>query len=103
VGGLCTLPPSTHRDNKDFKYSAIGKIDKLLVNDMLYDLFIELFKDALVQKDSSKINTSQDAKTATAITFPTSQTTNTSNAFYNLSSDNQLFSIIAFSFLYRKS
>jgi hypothetical protein len=87
AGGLCTLPPSTHRDNKDFTYSAIGKIDKLLVNDMLYDLFIELFKDALVQKNSSKINTSQDAKAATAITFPTSQTTNTSNAFYNLSSE----------------
>src|SRR3954454_18334756 len=59
---------------------------------MLYDLFIELFKDALVQKDSSKINTSQDAKAATAITFPTSQTTNTSNAFYNLSSETNSYS-----------
>ena len=82
-GGLCTLPPSTHRNNKEFRYSAIGKMDKLLVNDMLYDLFIELFKDVLVQKAGSKINTSKDTK-AEAITFPTSQTTNTTT-FYDLS------------------
>lgn len=52
--GLCTLPPSTHRDDKKFNYSAIGITDKILLSDDLYSLFIELFKDCL--RDDYSIN-----------------------------------------------
>lgn len=52
--GLCTLPPSTHRDDKKFNYSAIGITDKILLSDDLYPLFIELFKDCL--RDDYSIN-----------------------------------------------
>jgi replicative DNA helicase Mcm len=48
--GLCTLPPSTHRDDKDFRYSLVGRVDKLLINDALYRLFIELFSECLRNK-----------------------------------------------------
>ena len=37
--GLCTLPPSTHRDDKDFRYSAVGRTDQILINDNFYELF----------------------------------------------------------------
>jgi replicative DNA helicase Mcm len=52
--GLCTLPPSTHRDDKKFNYSAIGITDKILLSDDFYPLFIELFKDCL--RDDCSIN-----------------------------------------------
>ena len=51
--GLCTLPPSTHRNDSSFTYSAIGRTDKILVNDILYNLFIELFNDCL-RKDTEE-------------------------------------------------
>ena len=59
--GLCTLPPSTHRDDKKFNYSAIGITDKILISDDLYPLFIELFKDCLrndydVNKNKKNVN-----------------------------------------------
>jgi hypothetical protein len=48
--GLCTLPPSTHRNDKCFRYTAIGRTDKLLISDELYDLFYELFNEFLFNK-----------------------------------------------------
>lgn len=48
--GLCTLPDSTHRDNLNFRYKAIGRTDVNLVSNILYDLFIEMFKDCLLDK-----------------------------------------------------
>src|SRR3954453_6514054 len=44
-GGLCTLPPSTHRNGKDFRYYHVGKTDELLTNDLLYNLFNEFFRE----------------------------------------------------------
>lgn len=44
---LCTLPPSTHREDKKFNYSAVGITNKILLSDDLYAIFIELFKDCL--------------------------------------------------------
>jgi hypothetical protein len=52
--GLCTLPPSAHRDDKNFRYSAVGRMDKLLVSDALYDLFIILFEECLRKHDNNK-------------------------------------------------
>ncbi len=48
--GLCTLPPSTHRSDKNFKYTAIGQSNKILVDDQLYDLVLELFESFLTRK-----------------------------------------------------
>jgi len=53
---LCTLPPSTHRDDKKFKYYALGLTDKILLNDKLYTLFRELFKDCLRDDYNDKKN-----------------------------------------------
>lgn len=44
---LCTLPPSTHRDDPTFRYSFVGRIDEMLINDFLYDLFVCMLKDCL--------------------------------------------------------
>jgi DNA replicative helicase MCM subunit Mcm2 (Cdc46/Mcm family) len=46
-GGHATLPPSTHRSDKAFRYSHIGRTDKIEPIDELYELFLELFKDCL--------------------------------------------------------
>ena len=53
---LCTLPPSTHRDDKKFRYYALGLTDKILLNDELYTLFRELFKDCLRDDYNDKKN-----------------------------------------------
>ena len=45
--GLCTLPGSAHKEDPNFRYTAIGVTDRILPNDILYDLFIEMFKDCL--------------------------------------------------------
>jgi DNA replicative helicase MCM subunit Mcm2 (Cdc46/Mcm family) len=45
--GLCTLPGSGHKDDLNFRYTAIGRTDCILANDILYDLFVEMFKDCL--------------------------------------------------------
>jgi hypothetical protein len=49
-GGLCILPPSTHRDYEDFRYYAVGRTDSLLISDILYNLLIELFSGCLRNK-----------------------------------------------------
>ncbi len=46
-GGLCTLPPSTHRDYESFTYYTVGRTDGLLISDTLYKLFIEIFSGCL--------------------------------------------------------
>ena len=76
--GLCTLPPSTHRDDKEFRYSAVGRTDQIRINNNLYFLFIELFNNCLIQKDEKIDGSSNlDNKNSNAIIKPES--------FYNLS------------------
>jgi DNA replicative helicase MCM subunit Mcm2 (Cdc46/Mcm family) len=61
--GLCTLPGSTHRDDPNFRYKAVGRTDINLVSNILYDLFAEMYKDCLVdaklddEDDSNNNNT----------------------------------------------
>jgi hypothetical protein len=45
--GHSTLPPSSHRSDNGFRYSHIGRTDKIDLSDELYELFLELFKDCL--------------------------------------------------------
>ena len=45
--GHSTLPPSSHRSDKGFRYLHIGRTDKIEMTDDLYGLFLELFKDFL--------------------------------------------------------
>ena len=45
---LCTLPPSRHRDNPLFHYENVGKSDKIMIADGLYDQLVnELLQDCL--------------------------------------------------------
>lgn len=46
--GLCTLPGSAHKDDPTYRYTAVGVTDHLLANDILYDLFLEMFKDCII-------------------------------------------------------
>ncbi len=64
---LCTLPPSTHRDDKKFNYSWVGRTDKILLCDDLYTIFVELFKDCLKDdyhenKNKENVNESEKVK-----------------------------------------
>jgi replicative DNA helicase Mcm len=59
-GTLCTLPPSTHREDITFRYIAVGNTNSLLVNDALYDLFLELLSECLLPNSISKINNVQE-------------------------------------------
>ena len=50
--GHATLPPSTHRHDKNFRYYDVGRTDKIDTNDELYDIILELFaKDCLIKKE----------------------------------------------------
>jgi hypothetical protein len=55
-GGLCTLPPSTHRDDEGFTYYTVGRTDGLLISDILYNLFIDLFRDCLRNNPGKCLN-----------------------------------------------
>lgn len=54
--GLATLPPSTHRDDHSFRYYNVGISDKLLISDILYDLFVELLNDCLIRNPQETNN-----------------------------------------------
>jgi hypothetical protein len=45
--GHATLPPSTHRNDKTFRYSHIGRTDKIEIIDELYSILVELLKECL--------------------------------------------------------
>ena len=49
--GLATLPPSTHRDDPNFRYRNYGQ-QKLFVSDELYDRLLEALADCLKPKRS---------------------------------------------------
>lgn len=46
---MCTLPPSTHRDDKDFRYAAVGRKDGLWINDEFYNVFCNIFREFLIR------------------------------------------------------
>ncbi|HKG90174.1 MAG TPA: hypothetical protein VKA95_17805, partial [Nitrososphaeraceae archaeon] len=49
--GLCTLPPSTHRDDPKFRYQSIGQ-EKIVIDDTLYDRILDLVtNECLIQSD----------------------------------------------------
>ena len=60
--GLCTLPGSAHREDLNFRYSTVGITDRLLVNDILYDLLVEMFKDCLVNGKVDGDDTTKEDK-----------------------------------------
>ncbi|MGD9674010.1 MAG: hypothetical protein AB7U98_11095 [Candidatus Nitrosocosmicus sp.] len=59
---LCTLPPSTHRDDKKFRYYPLGITDKILLNDELYALFRELFNGCLREDYNDRKNIRNESK-----------------------------------------
>ena len=48
---MCTLPHSTHRDDSEFHYYAIGRTDKLLTSEGFYDILLELFEGCLLMEE----------------------------------------------------
>ena len=59
---IVTLPPSTHRDDPQVRYSHIGQLDKIAVIDELYDILIELLSKCF-RKDKTNVNSNTNAKT----------------------------------------
>jgi hypothetical protein len=59
--GHATLPPSTHRNDKTFRYSHIGRTDKIETIDELYSLLIALLKECLVS-DPTNANDTDKSK-----------------------------------------
>ena len=55
--GHATLPPSTHRNDKTFRYSHIGRTDKIETIDELYSLLIALLKECLVSDSTNATDT----------------------------------------------
>ena len=50
-----TLPSSLHRQHRDFAYQAIGRTDRIDINDQLYDtLTKELFADLIIEEEESE-------------------------------------------------
>ena len=53
--GLCTLPGSAHKEDPNFRYAAVGVTDRILANDVLYDLFVEMFQDCMSNRSLDKV------------------------------------------------
>ncbi len=49
--GLCTLPPSRHRDDPNFHYNNFGQ-GKLMISDSLYKGLLDILKDCLKPQQS---------------------------------------------------
>lgn len=58
--GHATLPPSTHRDDKNFRYLHMGRTDKIGTIDELYNVWIQLLKECL--SDSVNANNNDEDK-----------------------------------------
>ena len=43
--GLCTLPPSRHRDDPNFRYYSVGREDKIIIDDTLYNRILDLLTE----------------------------------------------------------
>jgi hypothetical protein len=54
--GHSTLPTSTHRNDPKFKYSHIGKQDKIAIINELYDFLVELLSACLIKNNNNKSN-----------------------------------------------
>jgi DNA replicative helicase MCM subunit Mcm2 (Cdc46/Mcm family) len=79
--GHATLPPSTHRLDKSFRYYHVGRTDKIATIDELYDLLLDLLKDCFVvlptnrngqAKNSGKID-SPSSSSSSAVSVKGSQ------------------------------
>ncbi len=55
---IVPLPTSTHRDNPQFRYTHIGRQDKIAILDELYDILIELLSGGLIQKNKTNYENS---------------------------------------------
>lgn len=90
--GLCTLPPSTYRNDKNFRYTSVGQNQQLLTSDSLYGLFLELFQQCIIQNDCKRntINNGDPALNKSNI-----------GKFYELSPDAITASAILLSPFYR--
>jgi hypothetical protein len=63
--GLCTLPPSQHRDDPDFKYQSIGLQEKIAIDDELYAKLLQLLSNecfASNNTDSEGENRSENGR-----------------------------------------
>jgi hypothetical protein len=69
--GHSTLPPSTHRHDPQFRYSHIGRRDKIAVIDEFYDVLTELLSECLIERNKTKA--SNGIKIKTFANFPRSK------------------------------
>ena len=66
--GHSTLPPSTHRDDPQFRYTHIGRQDTIAVLDELYHILIELLSGCLIEKTKTNFE-SNDIRIKTFANF----------------------------------
>ena len=57
--GHATLPPSTHRNDKTFRYSHIGRTDKIETIDQLHSVLIALLQEECLVSDPTNANDKQ--------------------------------------------
>jgi hypothetical protein len=55
--GLCTLPPSRHRDDPHFHYHSTGLEDRIMIDDELYEKLLQL-----LSPECLKCNTTNNTK-----------------------------------------
>jgi hypothetical protein len=70
--GHSTLPPSTHRDDPQFRYTHIGCQDTIAILDELYDILIELLSGCLIRKNKTNYENS-DRRINTFANFVSNQ------------------------------
>lgn len=54
--GLCTLPPSRHRDDPTFRYKALGREDSIIISDELYPSLLKLLGQFLAPEKPATAN-----------------------------------------------
>jgi hypothetical protein len=61
--GHNTLPPSAHRNDPNFRYSHVGRRDKIAIVDELYDILTELLSEYLTEKNKTSYGSSKKLRT----------------------------------------
>ncbi|MGC1932706.1 MAG: hypothetical protein WA667_27345 [Candidatus Nitrosopolaris sp.] len=84
--GHATLPPSTHRKDKTFRYSHIGSTDKIETIDEFYSLLIGLLKEECLTPDFLNANDNGNIKNGDSYST-VKQKEQTTTTLYDLSEE----------------
>jgi hypothetical protein len=93
--GLCTLPPSQHRDDRHFKYKNIGLEDKIAIDDELYEKLLLLLSDQCLTGNSNNNHDEEENRSEDGSYNSSNGKSKSSSAVYKNLTDTKIEQVIS--------